>query len=283
LISDQFLMDNVGEFQSPNFHNPSSRYFEIFFLFSLNIFFLSRRKLNLIEILLIVLFTHLSLYSARYIALFALIIPPIINKAINTAIQSWNGKFREMIINRENIYSAIDSSIKGHLWPIFGVSAIIVAASLGIIDFKFDKNKKPVEAVEFIKMEELKGNIFNSDEFGDYIIFAAFPQYRVFIDGRLDMYGSKRAKEYDDVSRIKPNWTDIMERYDIKCIIFDTDSVFSRHLMMMDGWRIIYSDKVASIFLKNIPENKYLIEKYKEAGLRGEKIQEIGIGIQDKG
>jgi len=29
-----------------------------------------------------------------------------------------------------------------------------------------------------------------------------------------------------------------------------------------DDWKLVYSDTVASIFVKNVPENRYLIEKY---------------------
>ena len=32
--------------------------------------------------------------------------------------------------------------------------------------------------------------------------------------------------------------------------------------MERDSWTLIYADKVANIFVKDIPENQYLIEKY---------------------
>ena len=119
-----------------------------------------------------------------------------------------------------------------------------------------------MNAVEFLKKEHLNGNMFNNDEFGDYIIYSAYRQYKVFIDGRLDMYGPARSKEYSEVILHRPGWEKILKKYDIKWIIFNAESIFSTFLLANSEWRLIYSDKVANIFVKNIPENQYLISKY---------------------
>jgi len=82
-----------------------------------------------------------------------------------------------------------DASARGHLWPITSIVAVCVLAVTGRIVFKFDESKMPVAAVEFLKKERLSGNMFNEDEFGDYLIYAAWPEYKVFFDGRSDIYG----------------------------------------------------------------------------------------------
>jgi len=37
--------------------------------------------------------------------------------------------------------------------------------------------------------------------------------------------------------------------------------------MERDDWKLIYADKVANIFVKDILENRYLIEKYPDVEL----------------
>jgi len=149
---------------------------------------------------------------------------------------------------------------------------VAVLALQGKIEHNFDENAKPVAAVEFLKKETLYGNMFDNDEFGDYIIYAAWPQYKVFFDGRSDMYGTDIAKEYLRVVRFKHGWEKIIEKYNITWIIYNANSVFSRFLLQNDDWKLIYADKVANIFLKNIPENQRLIEKYSNV----EPVEEIG-------
>ena len=126
----------------------------------------------------------------------------------------------------------------------------------------FDEKIKPVAAVEFLKKEHLKGNMYNEYEFGDYIIYGAYPRYRVFIDGRADMYGTERMKEYFKVAYIRPGWDKVLEKYNIEWIIFNTDSTLSQLLLERKEWRRIYSDKVANIFLKDAPEHQNLFKKY---------------------
>ena len=48
--------------------------------------------------------------------------------------------------------------------------------------------------------------MYNEYEFGDYIIYLLYPQYKVFIDGRADMYGTEWMKEYYKVKSLEPGW-----------------------------------------------------------------------------
>jgi len=262
LTSNQFLMNNISEFLSPNFHNLSVKFFEFFMLLALALFALSRIRLNIIELTLILLFTHMSLYSARYIPLFAIIVAPVLIKQAEPMLEQSGGKFISFFKKRASNISLIDASARGCLWPILAFVLVAALVAKGKIEHSFDEKIKPVAAVEFLKKETLHGNMFDNDEFGDYIIYAAWPQYKVFFDGRSDMYGTDILKEYLKVRHFKHGWEKIIEKYDITWIIYNANSLFSRFLLQNDDWKLIYADKVANIFLKDIPENQSLIEKY---------------------
>ena len=262
LTSNQFLMDHVSEFLSPNFHNLSVKFFEFFMLLALALFAISKIRLNIIELTLILLFTHMSLYSGRYIPLFAIIVAPVLVRQAEPMLEQSGGKFISFFKKRASNISLIDASARGCLWPIFAVVLVVFVAAKGKIEHNFDEKAKPVAAVEFLKKETLHGNMFDNDEFGDYIIYAAWPKYKVFFDGRSDMYGTDIFKEYYKIIYFKQGWEKTIEKYDITWIIYNANSVFSRFLLQNDEWKLIYADKVANIFLKDIPENQSLIEKY---------------------
>jgi hypothetical protein len=158
-----------------------------------------------------------------------------------------------------------DSKTKGYLWSFFAVATVIIMVSTGTIEYSFDKKKLPVDAVQFMKKEKITGNMFNNDEFGDYIIYAAWPEYKVFFDGRSDMYGVKRMKEYIKVVRIEQGWDEVLKKYNINWFIYNANSSLSQFLLERDDWKLIYADKVANIFVKNTPENQTLINKYSNA------------------
>ena len=231
------------------------------------IFALSAVKINLIELFLILMFTNMSLYSVRYIPLFSIIAAPILLRQLNTILARSDGRLAKFLKKRSDNISKIDTSAKAYIWPVAAIILVVFFTKAGKIDFKFNEKKKPVAAVEFLKKEKVNGNMFDNDEFGDYIIYAAWPEYRVFFDGRVDMYGVDMLKEYQKVVCIMPGWNEVLKKYDINWIIFNANSALSVFLMQRDDWKLIYADEVANIFVKNVQENQYLIEKYPDVKL----------------
>src|SRR5436309_758935 len=134
---------------------------------------LSRRAVNAIEVMLVVVFTYMSLYSARYIPFFAVIITPILLRQAESGLRSFDNRLVNFFWERSKNLELIDASTKGHVWPVLAVIGVCALALNGKIEFKFDEKKKPVAAVEFLKKEKIPGKMFNDDEFGDYLIYAA--------------------------------------------------------------------------------------------------------------
>jgi len=260
LVSNKFLMDNINEFMSPNFHEPLP--FKYFLLLMFLIFALSAVKINLIELLLILMFTNMSLYSVRYIPLFSIIAAPILLRQLGTIFERSDGRLAKFIKKRSDNISKIDTSAKGYLWPVAGIILVVFFVKVGKIEFKFNEKTKPVAAIEFLKKEKINGNMFDNDEYGDYIIYAAWPEYKVFFDGRSDMYGVDMLKEYLKVAGMKSGWNEVLKKYDISWIIYNANSTLSLFLMQSDDWKLIYADEVANIFVKNDKEHQYLIKKY---------------------
>ena len=95
LVSNKFIMDHINEFLSPNFHEPLL--FKYFLLLMFVIFALSAVKINLIELLLILMFTNMSLYSVRYIPLFSIIAAPILLRQLRTILARSDGRFAKFL------------------------------------------------------------------------------------------------------------------------------------------------------------------------------------------
>jgi len=260
LIANKFIMDSVGEFHSPNFHEIQP--FKYLLLFLIILFAYSKIKPNFIEVVLILLFINMSLYSVRYIPLFALIVIPIVLRYM----------YWDFVINLKPVASflrqrienitSVDNIATGYFWPSLSMILIIFFAGTGIVTHSFDPEIKPINALEFLNKNNISGNMFNNDEFGDFVIYTSHQQYKVFIDGRGDMYGSKVFKEYYNVHEFRRGWEKVLDKYEITWIFFDTNSAFARYLTNRDDWKLIYSDKVASIFVKNIRQHQPLINKF---------------------
>ena len=258
LLSDTYLMDHVQEFKSPNFHD-AVRY-RYLLLFLIGILGLSKARITAMELMLVLSFTSMALYSARYIPLCAIVYSPILSKYGDILIQQYRGSGSGLLRQRSRVYEEIDASAKGHVIPLF-VLVFFAALAAGMIPAHFQK-WAPKAAIEFLQANPIRGNMFNHDEIGDYVIYWLYPRYKVFVDGRSDMYGTPIMKEYSKVANMEPGWKDVLDKYNINYIFYYTDSVLVGHLLTDVGWRQIYTDNVGSIFLRNTPENAETINRY---------------------
>ena len=262
--SQKFIINHIGEFRSPNFHALTEMPFELYLLALIFVLSISKFKLDLIEIALILFFTHLAFYSVRNIPLFAIIAAPILARQIKFL--SWGQDLKIVQVARQKLseIEIMDSALNGHFWSVLIVLLVFTAATKGYINHDFDNKAAPLKAIEFMKRNHISGNMYNEYEFGDFVIYSLHDKYKVFIDGRADMYGSNHMKDYYQVKSLEAGWEEILDRYKINWIFFNTDSPLSVILQEKKDWRLIYTDSVASIFLKNIAENQYLISQFAE-------------------
>jgi hypothetical protein len=260
MVSNPFILQNVVEFLSPNFHEPLP--YKYLLLFSVGVLAVSRTGLTAIDLILMLLFTYMSLYSSRYIPLFAIIVTPILLRHLQRMLQQLDTAPARFLQRRSDNLRIMDASTRAYIWPdVFVLGACVLALS-GAIKFKFDERRLPVAAVDFLKKEPVKGNMFNNEEFGDYIIYAAWPDYKVFFDGRSDMYGESWGRQYLNVANIQPGWEKVIDDNDISWVIYNSGAPLSTLLLENKSWQLIYSDGVADIFVKRTAEHRHLIDKY---------------------
>jgi hypothetical protein len=260
LTTNRFIMDHVTEFLSPNFHDVLP--FKYMLLATIAALALARNRLNLIEVGLIVLLSYMALYSARYVSLYAIIVAPLLLKAAESTLTDLPSVVLKFIRRRNQHLVNIDTDLRNPVWPIASILLVISLALLNSLHFEFNEKSFPLAAVSFLQRENIAGNMFNSDEFGDYIIFAAWPQYRVFMDGRSDMYGEKLGIAYFKVANAQPGWKEVLKDYRIDWVIFDTNSALTAALRERTDWQQIYTDKLATVFVRKGAANDRLLARF---------------------
>ncbi|MBL8013025.1 MAG: tetratricopeptide repeat protein, partial [Candidatus Omnitrophica bacterium] len=118
---------------------------------------------------------------------------------------------------------------------------------------------------------KVKGNFFNDFNSGAYLIGRTYPNIKPFIDGRTEVYGSEfftkqylklwgegESKLFDELSA-KYNFTGAFLNFNIHQIPDKTAVMFSEK----KEWVPVYFDRDAMIMLKDIPQNKELINRFR--------------------
>ena len=122
--------------------------------------------------------------------------------------------------------------------------------------------------------------MFNSHPYGGYLAWRLYPWKKTFIDTRWLNYtlqseyawitGAVESVSEKTISAQKtPLWKRLLDHYKINFIILDTLDVYGTVPKLLlalardKDWVPIYCEPIAVIFIKNIPENNSIIEKFR--------------------
>lgn len=113
------------------------------------------------------------------------------------------------------------------------------------LDSQLKAYKFPVGAVEYIKRNGLKGNLFNLYQWGGYIIWKGDGR-QVFIDGRMAGWrrdGESILGEYIGISRGE---CDVLNKYDVGLVLVNRE--FNTECFV--SFETVYEDAVGKVLLK---------------------------------
>ncbi|RKX59112.1 MAG: hypothetical protein DRP37_07020, partial [Thermodesulfobacteriota bacterium] len=112
----------------------------------------------------------------------------------------------------------------------------------------------PVEIVDFIEKEKLKGNMYNDINWGSYIIWRLWPEYKVSADNRLHLVPGEIWKDYSDVEYGLANWEKILDKYKISFVVLskkDNKRTIG-FIKNSPGWKEVYEDDVGAVFVRKL-------------------------------
>ena len=79
----------------------------------------------------------------------------------------------------------------------------------------------PSESMTYVQTHGLLGErLFTTDAWAGYDILRFWPQQRVFLDDRYDMYPTKLVDDYTDVADGHPNWENVLDKYRVQVIVW---------------------------------------------------------------
>ena len=234
-------------------------------------------KLRLSHLLVVLLAVYAGFYSARNLPvssmLLVLVAGPILWEnfaalADTPGAWQWLRNCAARISQFSDRMGAQEIELRGHLWPVVSVALAFAVCLQGgwlgsrqLIHAQFDPKKVPVAAVNFLQ-KEVVGNqpstepVFSTDAWGGYLIYRMnpgrmYPERKVVVDDRHDLYGSGRIRQYMTLTRAEPGWQSVLESWKIRTALLPTDSTLANLLRELpQDWRVVYEDKVVVVFEK---------------------------------
>ncbi len=103
----------------------------------------------------------------------------------------------------------------------------------------------PVTAIDALGADRLPGPLLHDFNWGGYLLWRLWPHVRVFIDGRQnDLYDGigRELQQYIQVVSITSESENVINRYEIRTVLFNKDTPLVRYLLARGGWSVTYDD-----------------------------------------
>ena len=119
----------------------------------------------------------------------------------------------------------------------------------------------PVKEIEFIKQNNLKGNILTNFGVGSYTAYKLYPNNRIFMDGRYEeVYFDYMVPMLKEFCLAYPHWREILTYFPPDIIIIEKYYPIYNVLQKESDWVLVYSDKSFGVFLPEEKANKKFIQ-----------------------
>ena len=268
-LADRWLMNHIDEFLSPNFHGVAQQCFVVLLLISIVAWSVAPIRPRLVHLLIVLFAAYSGLYASRNLPvsciLLVLIIAPALSQAVSAAATNPQipPRTRQVFGRLESFTSRmgnLEPRFAGYIWAVAAtVLGLMICAHQGLmgstrlIEAHFDSKRFPVQAVDVIESRGVRDPIFSLDSWGGYLVYRLYPETRVFVDDRHDLYGAEFLKDYLRAIRVTPDWDKMLNSRRVNWVLVPAESSLANILKETQAWTITYEDKVAVLFRRTEP------------------------------
>jgi len=197
---------------------------------------ISGNKYRLHEWVLFIGGTAMAFLHVRFVLLFVPFFAPLFAAMLARWIPKYERHKDKYILNAI-LMGAVCMAI-AHYMPTAAELTEIVSRSF------------PVKAVAYMGAHDVPRPMYNTYGYGGYLI-GAFPNQKVFIDGRGDLYELGGAfADYLEVSSLRPAAFSVLRSYGIKSCLLDRKEALATVMEALPEWKRVYSDDVSVLFVR---------------------------------
>jgi hypothetical protein len=248
-VSIGALQNFIQEWNSPNFHERQTWPFVLLLLGLFGASGASSKRLDWTDFVLASGTAFMGLLAGRNISVFAVVATPILTDHLDSLLSE-----RGWVIQPTRRVTARLARLNAVLVGVILLGAL--AKVLLVLDTKTvqkaQEERLPVRVAEYLNTQRPAGPLFNSYNWGGYLLFKA-PDYPVFVDGRTDLYGDAfLTNEYYATATGGADWRKTLDQYRINLVVVEAQSGLARGLRAEPGWKLDYEDPMAVVFVREV-------------------------------
>jgi hypothetical protein len=265
-LTSPLIQNNIQEWASPDFHSMAGLLVEAMVFLLLAGLATGRVRARTSEWLLAFALLYLALSSQRHVPLFVLAAAPLMARC-GQALLSLASSMLPPADRRPAVQAAIRWTPAQRTAPTLALGAInlalLIVVGAGMIAYRAVPNLRPateaaamraalpVQATEALQRLGRPLRVFNYYDYGGYLIWRLFPDGgRVFIDGRVEVYGSEVFGRYLRVSYLASGWQEVLLQSHPDAIVLPSGHPLVGILERDQEWTLLSQDGVATVFTR---------------------------------
>ncbi|MGH9579353.1 MAG: hypothetical protein ACRD2R_00040 [Terriglobales bacterium] len=247
-LGSKAIAENLRDWLPPNFHNEGMIPFALLIFATLAALAVSPRRSRLSEAFLLAATGLAALRSARHIPIFALVATPLLAEHAWAWLRtrSW-GRLAEVV---DEPPGRAKSAMNAGMLAVVALVTLMRVGEVVAAQPASEAEVFPRAAVEFLRRQPQPQPLFNDYNWGGYVIWHLYPQYRNYIDGRSDLHGDALMNEYFDAARGTPRWRQSLEHFQVRSALVEPEAPIAALLDQDPGWKKVYQDQQAAIFVR---------------------------------
>ena len=244
-----YMTSRLLEWARPSLWPPSA--FSVLLAVAAAVMLWARRRVRIADWLIFAAFGAAALTAQRNIILAGLVAPIMI-----AAYLPWNWKWKLKWDRRSPFVVC--------LLLAFGIGLGVARGAF--FQFRAADWKLPKGAADFLVLHHVTAPMFNTYEYGGYLLWRLWPQERTFIDGRAlseSVFQDYARILYNhDTSDGMPDGGDLLNRYGIQAIVMNTFEYSGGQVYLLapaladptqTAWKLVYNDPQALVFMRTPP------------------------------
>jgi hypothetical protein len=247
-LASSVMQENIEEWFSPNFHQHRFLPLAVLMFATFTALALSIKRVRASELLMLCATGYAVLRSGRHLPIFAFAAVPLLAEHASLWIKSQD--WASSLFKPEKMVSRQQAGLR--------IAVLLLALGIGLVNVRqvvarqaeTEAKNFPASAVEFIRAHNLPDPIFNRYDWGGYLIWKLYPERRVYIDGRADVYGDAFLEEFLRTGKGQGDWREPLRRFCIRTVIVKPDSPLASLLIKEDGWSKAFEDSQAVVLIK---------------------------------
>ncbi len=235
LLSRGEILSHVVEWKSPDFRQAWGIALGLWIVVFVCALARGRHRVTRRDLVVAVPMLLLALWAIRNVAIAPLIGLPVVARAFARDEEK-------------------PSELRGTMVAAAITVLVLAAVAMGYqasTEKNFNFSTYPVASMRYLERHDLMGrHLLTTDAAAGYVILEDWPQQKVFMDDRYDMYPTSVIYDYFKLTGAKPGWSKVLDKYDVDVIVWGKDTSLAALLDQSHDWQRVHRDATDAVWVR---------------------------------